>query len=108
VAELFQQKYNAPMTENSARAFTAVLALAQAINTAKSTRPDAIRQGLTGLKVPAEQTIMPWTGIAFDDKGQNTGARGVVQQLIGGTYKVVFPTDVASATAVWPMSRARQ
>lgn len=108
IVELFQQKYNAPMTENSARSFTAILALAQAIDTAGSTDPEKVRTALKALKVPAERTIMPWDGISFDAKGQNTGARGVVQQLIGGKYRVVFPADYATTDAVWPMSKARQ
>jgi branched-chain amino acid transport system substrate-binding protein len=67
-----------------------------------------VRTALKALKVPAEQTIMPWDGTSFDAKGQNTGARGVVQQLIGGKYRVVFPADYATTDAVWPMSKARQ
>lgn len=107
VAELFQQRYNAPMTENSARAFTAVLALAQAIDTAGSTEPAKIRDALRALDIPGEQTIMPWTGIKFDDKGQNTGAAGVVEQMIEGRYRVVFPADLSSMPPIWPMSRAQ-
>ncbi|MEV4755837.1 ABC transporter substrate-binding protein [Micromonospora sp. NPDC049559] len=107
VADRFQQKFNAPMTENSARAFTAVLTLAQAIDAAKSTKPDAIRDALRKLDVPAEQTIMPWTGVKFDDHGQNTGAVGVVEQLIDGRYRVVFPTELATTPAVWPLRGAQ-
>jgi branched-chain amino acid transport system substrate-binding protein len=107
VAEMFQKKYNASMTENSARSFTAVLATAQAINAAKSTKPDAVRAALLALKVPAEQLIMPWEGISFDSKGQNTQARGVIQQLIDGKYRVVFPTAFASTPPVWPMNKAK-
>ena len=107
IADMFQQKYNAPMTENSARSFTAILALAQAIDDAKSTKPDAIRKALVALKVPAEKLIMPWDGITFDDRGQNTQARGVVQQLIDGKYRVVFPQSFATTDAVWPMRKAQ-
>lgn len=108
VAELFQQRYRAPMTENSARSFTAVLALAQAINDAKSTEPEQVRAALAALQVPADQTIMPWDGIAFDAKGQNSKARGVVQQLIDGKYQVVFPSDLATAEPIWPMRKAQK
>jgi branched-chain amino acid transport system substrate-binding protein len=107
IAELFQKKYNAPMTENSARSFTAMLALAQAINDAKSTKPDAVREALSVLKVPSDQTIMPWDGIAFDATGQNVQAHGVVQQLIDGKYRVVFPPEYATTEAVWPMTKAQ-
>lgn len=108
VADLFQQRYGTPMTENSARAFTAVLTLAQAIDAAGSVEPAAIRDALRALDVPGEKTIMPWTGIRFDDKGQNTGAAGVVEQMIDGRYRVVHPADLASTEAIWPMVRARQ
>ncbi|MEE6263852.1 ABC transporter substrate-binding protein [Plantactinospora sonchi] len=108
VADLFQQRYGAPMTENSARAFTAVLALAQAIDAAKSVEPAKIRDALRALDVPGDQTIMPWTGIRFDDKGQNTGAAGVVEQMIDGKYRVVFPADLSSVQPVWPMSEAQR
>jgi branched-chain amino acid transport system substrate-binding protein len=107
VAELFQQKFNAPMTENSARAFTAVLALAQAMDTAKSTKPAAIRDALRQMDVPGDKTIMPWTGIKFDDHGQNTGAVGVVEQLVDGKYRVVFPTELATVQPVWPLREAQ-
>ena len=49
---------------------------------------------------------MPWEGIAFDSHGQNTQARGVVQQLIGGKYRVIFPEAFATAEPVWPMRKA--
>jgi branched-chain amino acid transport system substrate-binding protein len=107
ISELFQKKYNAPMTENSARSFTAILALAQAINDAKSTKPDAVRAALAALKVPGDKLIMPWEGITFDGKGQNTQARGVVQQLIDGKYRVVFPKAFATTDPVWPMKKAQ-
>lgn len=108
VADLFQQRYGAPMTENSARAFTAVLALAQAIDNAKSVEPAKIRDALRALDIPGEQTIMPWTGIRFDDKGQNTGAAGVVEQMIDGKYRVVFPAELSSVQPVWPMNGAQK
>jgi branched-chain amino acid transport system substrate-binding protein len=107
VSEMFQSAYNAPMTENSARSFTAILALAQAINNAGSTKPDAIRNALTTLRVPQDQLIMPWEGITFDGNGQNIQARGVVQQLIDGKYRVVFPEAFATTNAVWPMRKVQ-
>jgi branched-chain amino acid transport system substrate-binding protein len=107
VAEMFQQKFNAPMTENSARAFTAVMALAYAINQAKSTEPAAIRDALRGLDLPGEQTIMPWANIKFNEDGQNAGAVGVVEQMLDGKYRAIFPADVATVQPVWPMIQAQ-
>lgn len=108
VADMFQQKFNAPMTENSARAFTAVMALAQAIDNAKSTEPEAIRTALKALDIPGDKTIMPWISIKFDGEGQNEGAVGVVEQMTDGKYRVVFPTEVSSVTPVWPLREAQK
>jgi branched-chain amino acid transport system substrate-binding protein len=108
VADMFQQKYNAPMTENSARAFTAVMTLAYAIDQAKSVEPGAIRDALRALDLPGDQTIMPWTNIKFDAQGQNSGAVGVVEQMRDGKYRVIYPPDVATVEPVWPLSEAQQ
>lgn len=107
IAELFKKQYGAEMTENSARSFTGALTLLQAIDKAGSTDPEKIRAALEDTSIPGESTIMPWTAIDFDDKHQNTGAQGVVEQLTGGSYQVVFPADVASAAARWPFHQAK-
>jgi branched-chain amino acid transport system substrate-binding protein len=108
VAEEYEKRYGAPLTENSARVFTTIMALAQAINNARSVDPDQIRAALTALDIPGRDTIMPWDGIKFDDQHQNTGARAVVEQRLGGTWKVVYPKDVAAQEIVWPAADARK
>jgi len=107
VADEYRKRYGAPLTENSARVFTTIMALAQAINNARSVDPDQIRAALTALDIPGRETIMPWDGIKFDDQHQNTGARAVVEQRLDGAWKVVYPKDVANQDIVWPASEAR-
>ncbi len=106
VADLFERKYGQPMTENSARGFTALMSLAMAINEAGSTDPEKVRDALKQLRIEGDETIMPWQGIEFDENGQNKLTAGVIQQLIDGEYRVVFPSDVATQEAVWPLSDA--
>lgn len=108
VAQMFEERYGQPMTENSARSFTAVMSIAMAIDSAGSTDPNELRESLSALDVPAEQTIMPWDGIGFDQSGQNDRARGVIQQLVDGAYRVVYPDEQASTKVVWPMKRAQK
>ena len=48
VNELFKKKYGMDMSENAARSFMAPFVLADAINRAKSTDPDAIVKALLG------------------------------------------------------------
>ncbi|MEU0071599.1 ABC transporter substrate-binding protein [Streptomyces sp. NPDC006332] len=104
VAELYRTTYHRPMNDDAARAFTAVMTLAQAVDEAASPSPADIRSALVNLDVPGRDTIMPWDGVRFDDNRQNIGARGVVEQVQKGSYRLVYPFDVARARLRWPMS----
>jgi branched-chain amino acid transport system substrate-binding protein len=103
VAQMFEERYGAPMDENSARDFTAALTLFQAIDEAGSAEPEAIQEAMNNMDIPADDTIMPWEGISFDDTGQNELARGVILQFIDGEYKLVWPFEDATAELVWPL-----
>ncbi len=104
VNELYRQKYGADLTGNSARAFTGLMVMADAINRAGSTEPDKIRQALLATDMPAEQLIMPWDGVKFDPvTGQNTLAKGIIVQIQGQAYHTVWPWDLALSDLIWPM-----
>jgi branched-chain amino acid transport system substrate-binding protein len=101
VADYFVRKYGLPMTENSARSFTAMMTLGQAIANARSTDPEKIREALAAIKIT--RTIMPWPGVKFDSSGQNVEAQGVIAQIQNGKYEVVYPASAATASVIWPM-----
>lgn len=103
VAEMFEERFGHAMDENSARTFTAALTLFQAIDEAGSSEPEAIQEAMNNMDVPADQTIMPWDGIRFDDSGQNELAEGVILQFIDGEYKLIWPFESATADVVWPL-----
>jgi branched-chain amino acid transport system substrate-binding protein len=88
---------------NSARAFTAVFALADAINRAGSTKPEAIQKALQETKIPGSQLIMPWGGIEYDATGQNKLGAGIIVQVQDGKYVTVWPFDLASKDVAWPL-----
>jgi branched-chain amino acid transport system substrate-binding protein len=88
---------------NSARAFTAVFALADAINRAGSTKPEAIQKALRETKIPGNQLIMPWGGIEYDATGQNKLGAGIIVQVQDGKYVTVWPFDLASKDVAWPL-----
>lgn len=109
VRKLYQEKFNAPMSEDAASAFTGVLTLAQAIDRGRSAEPRAIRSSLLSLDVPGAQLLMPWQGIRFDETHQNIRAQAVVEQFVGGTFRAVFPTDASTRGTrglIWPASSA--
>ena len=102
VAEMYQKKFGQDMTENSARSFTGMMTLLDAINRAGSTDPEAIRKALTETDLPPSELIVPWKGIKFDEKGQNTLAQGINMQVFDGVYHTVWPFDLATKEIVWP------
>ena len=103
VNELFKKQGRREMSDVPARAFTGFLTLADAINRAKSTNPEDIRKALVATNIPAEQLIMPWTGVKFDDKGQNTGVRAILQQVQNGQYATIYPFELAAKDVVYPL-----
>ena len=101
---LLQARHGVNFNGNSARAFTAVFALADAINRAASTKPEAIQQALRETKIPGSQLIMPWGGIEYDATGQNKLGAGIIVQVQDGKYVTVWPFDLASKDVVWPFA----
>jgi branched-chain amino acid transport system substrate-binding protein len=95
VAGLYQRRFNAPMPEAAAETFTAVLTLAQAVDSARSLDAQPIRTALLGLNVPGRDTIMPWGGIRFDQTGQNVQAAALVERITPDGARVVFPQELA-------------
>jgi branched-chain amino acid transport system substrate-binding protein len=103
VNDLFKEKYGRELEGATARSFTALLVLADAINRAGSTDPEAIRQALLATDIPADQLIMPWEGVRFDpETHQNVLGTGIIVQAFDGAYHTVWPFDLATREIVWP------
>jgi branched-chain amino acid transport system substrate-binding protein len=100
VMERYEERFGQPMGEVAAESFTAVLALAEAIDSAGSTDPQRVRTALLNLDIPGRETIMPWTGIRFDASHQNAAANGVVEQRVQDAFRVVFPDELQQARPV--------
>ncbi|HUG37753.1 MAG TPA: ABC transporter substrate-binding protein, partial [Candidatus Limnocylindrales bacterium] len=103
VNDLFRTRYGTNMNGQSARAFTGVFVLADAINRAASLEPARIQAALRATDIKGEQLVMPWDGVAFDARGQNTKGRGVMVQIQNGEYVTVWPPALASRELVWPL-----
>jgi branched-chain amino acid transport system substrate-binding protein len=104
IDQLFRQRFgDKPLDGNTARDFMGVLVLADAIDRAGSTKPDAIRTALAATNIPGNLTLMPWKSIKFDAQGQNEGGVGIIEQIQGGKYETVWPFDVATKSPIWPM-----
>lgn len=105
VNELFRNRYKVNFTGNSSRTFTGLLTLADAINRAGSTEPEAIRKALSETNIDGKNTIMPWKGIKFDQQGQNTLGSGILVQIVNGKYHTIWPFNLATREVIWPMPK---
>jgi branched-chain amino acid transport system substrate-binding protein len=104
IDQLFRQRFaDKPLDGNTARDFMGVLVIADAIDRAGSTKPDAIRDALVKTNIPGKLTLMPWNRIHFDATGQNDGGAGIIEQVQDGKYETVWPFDVAVRQPIWPM-----
>ena len=105
IEDLYHKRYGTNMTDNSARAMLKALVLFDAINRAKSAKPDDIRKTLLEADIPEAKTNMVY-GVKFDpNTHQNVRTQGVgiVQQVRDKVYRVVYPWDFASVDLVWPI-----
>jgi len=104
VNEIYKQRFGRDMNGNSARSFTGLMVLADAINRAGSTDAEKIREALEKYSLSGSKMIMPWRGVAFDpNTHQNTEGRGIIVQLIDGQFHTVWPFELASRDVVWPI-----
>ena len=108
VNDLFNSRYKINFTGNSSRTFTGLMVMADAINRAGSTDPEAIRAALAATDIPGSKLIMPWKGVKFDATGQNTLGQGILVQIIDGKYNTVWPFNMAARDVVWPMPKWEQ
>ncbi len=105
VNDLYFSRYKANFTGNSARSFTGMMVLADALGRAGSTDPEAIRKALSETNIAGAKLIMPWKGVKFDASGQNELGSGILVQIIGGQYTTVWPFELAAHDVVWPMPK---
>jgi branched-chain amino acid transport system substrate-binding protein len=103
INEMFKEKSGKDFNDYSSRQFIALILMADAINRAKSTDGEKIREALAATDIPGEQTIMPWKRVKFDETGQNNDADPVLLQYVGGKFVTIFPPQAAVAEAIWPM-----
>src|SRR6201995_747992 len=100
---MFKERSGKDFNDYSSRQFMGLIVMADAINRAKSTDGDKIREALVATDMPGEQTIMPWKRVKFDEMGQNNFADPVLLQYVGKEFVAIFPKQAAIADAMWPM-----
>ena len=100
--DMYKAKTGRDLDDTSARTLQGFLVLADAINRAGSTKPDAIIKALAATDLKPNQLMMGYKGVKFDAKGQNTLAATYLIQLVGNKYVAVWPKEDAEAPIEWP------
>jgi branched-chain amino acid transport system substrate-binding protein len=103
VDQMFKAKYGRDLDDTSARWLQGFLVLADAINRAGSTEPDKIQAALKATDLKADQLMIGYRGVKFDDTGQNTLASTFLIQLQGKQYVSVWPESQATGKLQLPM-----
>jgi branched-chain amino acid transport system substrate-binding protein len=103
IDQMFKAKYGRDLDDTSARWMQSLFVLADAINRAGSTEPDKIQAALKATDLKADQLMIGYNGVKFDDTGQNILAATFLIQLQGKQYVSVWPENRATATLEWPM-----
>ena len=60
VNDMYYKRHGKNMDGTTARDFTALMVMADVLNRAGSTKPEAIRKALVETNIPADKLIMPW------------------------------------------------
>ena len=105
VNDLFKQRSGRDFSGTCARAFVGFFVLADAINRAGSTKPEAIREALIKTHMPADQLITPWRGVKFDETGQNILVDAIIIQYQGGKPYTVWPFNLATKDLLFPIPK---
>jgi branched-chain amino acid transport system substrate-binding protein len=100
----FKQMTGKNMSELSVDAYVAARVLAEALEKAKSTDPEAIRNALSQIKIKGDLADFLGFPIEFNEKGQNPYKKYVTKQIYEGKYQLVWPPYLASRDykPIWP------
>lgn len=99
---LYKARTGREMDDTTARMMQGFLVACDAINRAGSTQPAAIQNALRATNLSADQLMIGYRGVRFDDKGQNILASVLLVQLRGREYVSVWPTETATAQLQLP------
>ena len=102
INQMFKAKFNRDLDDTSARWMQGFFVLADAINRAGSTEPDKIQAALKATNLTADQLMIGYRGVKFDETGQNTLSATYLIQLQGKQYLSVWPEDRATAKFEYP------
>lgn len=95
--DAYVKAYGMPPGFIGANAWTSMMVLKKALETAGTTDPKALRDALSGTTFgPSDGHIMPYAEVKFNDAGLNVNANLLTIQDQNGTIVVVWPQKYAT------------
>lgn len=100
VSQKYEDQFNKHMGPNAAYSYTATKVLIDAVERVGSTDRAKIQKALSETNLT--EHILPQDTIVFDESGQNANAQAVLNQIINGETKVIYPDEYKNADPVLP------
>ncbi len=97
----YKKAFGTDMGSSTVFAYQPIYVLADALERAKSTDREALRDALA--KTELKEHILPQGPIVFGPDGQNKNAAAAMMQVLDGQIKVVWPSAYAEAKPVFPV-----
>lgn len=105
VAARHLKEFNTPMSPQGACTYTAVYVLKDALERARSTNGEKLREAIAKTDLKNNDIIMPYNGVRFNDQGDNVAAHQTLMQIQGGKYRTVIPDEYASVAPIFPVPK---
>ena len=96
----YKKLHDAKMPPSAIFAYEAIQVIADAVERAKSTDREAVREALT--KTNLKDHVLPQGPIVFGSNGQNENAQAAITQVLKGNIEVVWPAEYAQSKFVFP------
>jgi branched-chain amino acid transport system substrate-binding protein len=101
--ERFNEEYGVDLNGGAAFCYAATWLLADALERARSTDPQAIRDALADTHLTeGPAMLIPWSPLEFDEEGQIEHTSMLVVQYRDQVRRTVWPPETASIEAVFP------
>jgi branched-chain amino acid transport system substrate-binding protein len=102
----YKAKYGKELDDQTSLAVTVVGTLYDALERSTDLTRESLWQALrtTDLKQGSNPYVLR-DGAKFDENGDNQRTRGLIMQLRDQQQRIVYPADVATQKAVWPMPK---
>jgi branched-chain amino acid transport system substrate-binding protein len=96
----YKAAYGTDMGPSTVFSYQPVYVLADALERAKSTDREAVREALS--KTNLAEHILPQGPIVFGPDGQNKNAQAAMMQILGGKIVTVWPEAYAEGKCIFP------